>query len=68
MQTAPNTISLLDISDRWEIMQSALARLEDAKISARAAKRAEFEALRAYEETRQAYQLTLARAPKGGAQ
>lgn len=68
MQTAHNPISLLDISDRWEIMQSALARLEDAKIAARAAKRSEFEALRAYEEARQAYQLALARAPKGGVQ
>ncbi len=48
-------------------MQSALARLEDAKIAARAAKRREFEALRAFEEARQAYQLTLARQQQGGA-
>lgn len=67
MQITTNTTSMLDVSDRWEMMQSALTRLEDAKIVARAAKRAEFEALRAYEEARQAYQLLKAQQEKGGA-
>jgi hypothetical protein len=66
MQTAHNTVSLLDLSDRWEMMQSAQARLEDAKVVARSAKRAEFEALRTFEEARQTYQLMLARQAKGG--
>jgi hypothetical protein len=66
MQNAHNTVSLLDLSDRWEMMQSAQVRLEDAKVAARAAKRAEFEALRAFEEARQTYQLMLARQAKGG--
>lgn len=65
----PKLLSALDISDLWEMMEAARARLEDAKVIARAAKRVEFEALRAFEESRQTYQLALARANRnGGAQ
>lgn len=67
--TQPKLLSALDISDLWEMMEAARARLEDAKVIARAAKRVEFEALRGFEEARQTYQLALARANRsGGAQ
>lgn len=65
-QAPSRPLSALDISDLWEMMEAARARLDDAKVIARAAKRVEFEALRAFEEARQTYQSARARAERSG--
>ena len=51
----------LDVSDLWEIMDAARARLDDARSDVRRAHAAQINALRAYEEARLRYSLATQR-------
>lgn len=53
--------SALDVSDLWEIMDAARARLDDARDTVRLAHQAQINALRAYEEARLRYSLACQR-------